>query len=66
MKQAEVRICFYKLSDKQMIHLHNAERELRRAGVNFDTGFDFTERRRDWEFDYSLKGAKVFCKKHLD
>ena len=64
--EAEVRICFYNLDNKQMEHLHKAEKELYKAGLGFDAGFDFEEKRRDWEFDWSLKGAKVFCKKHIE
>ena len=62
-KPCEVRIEFYELSDKQMEHLHKAERELRKAGVHFDTGYNFEEKRRDWEMDWSLKGAVVKFKK---
>jgi len=60
---AEVRIEFYNLTDEEMEHLHNAERELLKAGVSFDMGYEIEERRRDWEFDWSLKGAKVVLKK---
>ena len=62
--EAEIRISFYDLNKVQMEALFNAERELSKAGLSFDTGYDFGEKRRDWEFDWSLKGAKVFCKKH--
>ena len=55
----EVKICFYNLTDEQKEHLFKAEKELSKAGVSFDTGYDFKEKRRDWEFDWSLKGAKV-------
>lgn len=57
-----VRIQFVGLSKKQMEHLHKAEYELLEAGVSFDTGYDFEEQRRDWEFDWSLKGARVNIK----
>ena len=56
------RIGFYNLTKEQMKHLHKAERELFKAGVSFDTGYDFGEKRRDWEFDWSLKGARVKVK----
>ena len=55
----EARIEFYNLTLEQMTHLHKAEVELSRAGVSFDTGYDFCESKRVWEFDWSLKGAKV-------
>lgn len=55
----EVRIEFYDLEEAQMEHLFCAEKELSKAGVEFDTGYDFQKKRRDWEFDWSLKGAKV-------
>jgi len=54
-----VRIEFYDLSEEQKKHLFKAEKELINAGVSFDTGFDFEEKRRDWEFDWSLEGAVV-------
>ena len=57
-----VRIFFTDLTEEQMKHLHKAERELGRAGVSFDTGYDFEEKRRDWEFDWSLRGARVKIK----
>ena len=57
-----VRIIFYDLSKEQMEHLHKAEKELLKAGVSFDTGYSFIEKERDWEFDWSLKGAKVKIK----
>ena len=58
-----VRIGFHNLSKEQMKHLHKAESELLKAGVSFDTGYDFGEKRRDWEFDWSLTGARVKIKK---
>jgi len=57
-----VRIAFYGLDKNQMEHLHKAESELGKAGVTFGTGYDFEEKRRDWEFDWSLKGARVQVK----
>ena len=56
---AGARIEFYNLTPKQMMHLNRAEVELSRAGISFDTGYDFKEDRRDWEFDWSLKGANL-------
>ena len=53
MKKSEVLIRFHNLTVKQLNHLFSAERELREAGITFDTGF---ENGREWEFDWSLKG----------
>ena len=55
----EVRIQFKNKTKKQLKHLFNVERELGKAGVSFDTGYNVNEKIRDWEFDYSLKGAEV-------
>ncbi len=60
-----VRIEFPNMSKKQMEHMFKAEKELLKAGVGFDTGFLFSEKRRDWEFDWSLKGAVVKIKKEI-
>ena len=60
---AEVRIEFPNLTEEQMTHLHKAERQLSKAGISFDTGYCFPAKRRDWEFDWSLKGANVVLKK---
>ena len=62
MKKVEVLITFTDLTEEQMKHLHKAENELLKAGVTFDTGYDFEEKRRDWEFDWSLEGAEVLLK----
>ena len=59
-----VRIFFTGLTKEQMKHLHKAEEELGKAGIAFDTGYDFEEKRRDWEWDWSLKGAQVEIKKN--
>lgn len=59
----EVTIKFSDLTKAQYKHLHNAESELLKAGVSFDTGYNFIKKTRDWEFDWSLKGAKVILKK---
>jgi len=58
-----VRIFFANLTKKQMEHLHKAEQELLKAGVSFDTGYDFCAKQRDWEFDWALHGAQVVVKK---
>ena len=58
-----VRVQFVNLTEEQTKHLHKAETELREAGVLFDTGYNFATKTRDWEFDGSLKGARVNVKK---
>ena len=60
-KSNEVLIQFCNKTKKQLEHLFRAEKELRKAGVDFDTGYGCGC--RDWEFDWSLKGAKVILKK---
>jgi len=47
---------------ENMDKLFKVEKLLREIGVSFDTGYDLVEHRRDWMFDYSLKGAKVRLK----
>ncbi len=59
----DVQIRFSKPTDKQMEHLSDAEEALSKAGVTFDTGYDFDTDTRVWEFDWSLEGAKVKVKK---
>ena len=61
-QECEVHIEFVGMSQKQMNHIRKATLELFEAGISFDTGgckgkegFDY-----DWEFDYSLEGAKVY------
>jgi len=57
-----VRMMFTKLTKKQREHLFLAEKELHKAGISFDTGYDFGAKRRDWELDWSLKGATIECR----
>lgn len=57
-----IQIQFHNLSKEQLEHLFKAESELLNAGVHFDTGYDFVDKRRDWEFDWSLRGATVKIK----
>lgn len=64
MKEAEVRIVFENPTKEQMKHLSKAQDELGKAGVTFDSGsgVDCENGKcvsRDWEFDWSLTGAKV-------
>ena len=47
----------------QLEALFQAEALLRQAGVSFDTGYGCGG--RDWEFDWSLKGAYVKLRKQL-
>jgi len=42
-----------------MKYMIEAEQALIKAGIHFDTGYDSCEKRRDWFFDWSLKGATV-------
>ena len=63
MKKAEVKIQFKNKTKEQLEHLFKAEEELRKAGVSFDTGYDMGAGARDWEFDWSLKGAEVLFKR---
>ncbi len=67
-KEAEVliQIPTAQMSEEQRKHLAEAENQLFKAGVTFDTGMDLGSRVRDWEFDWSLKGAKVLFKKFSD
>jgi len=60
---AEVKIQFKNKTKEQLKHLFNAEKELSKAGVSFDTGYDLGAKVRDWEFDWSLRGAEVVIKK---
>jgi len=58
-KSAWVCVKFVGLSKKQMGHLFKAEKELRKAGVSFDTGYDFGTKTRDWQCDWALRGARM-------
>jgi len=59
----EVTIEFRNLFSEQLEHLLKAEDELGKAGLQFDRGHSPLWKERDWEFDWSLKGAKVVLKK---
>jgi len=61
LKDCEVVIKFLDLSKDQLEHLFKAEDELEKAGVLFDTGAGGGC--RDWEFDWSLRGAVVKFKR---
>lgn len=60
-KEVEVLIRFPNLTDEQRKHLYKAATELETAGVTFDTGVGCEG--NDWEFDWSLTGAKVYLKR---
>ena len=64
LKQCEVLIRIPITSDEQLKHIFKAGEELTKAGVTFDTGCGCGN--RDWEFDWSLKGAEVLFKKFSD
>ncbi len=61
----EVTIEFNNLSAEHLTHLLKAEDELALAGLKFDRGHDSLWKKRVWEFDWSLKGAKVVEKSVL-
>ena len=46
-------------SKEQLNYLFKAEGYLHKAGVEFDTGYDTVNGVRDWELDWSLKGAEL-------
>ena len=51
---------------KQIEHIHNAELELEKAGITFDSGHNLSKGKiteHDWELDWSLKGAKLVFKR---
>lgn len=60
LTKIEALIRFPYLTEEQRKHLFKAEDELLLAGVSFDTGSGCEG--RDWEFDWSLKGAEVYQK----
>ena len=64
MERCEALIQIPITSKEQLAHLFEAEKHLSRAGVTFDTGAGCGM--RDWEFDWSLKGATVLFKKNYD
>jgi len=61
MKECEVLIQIPITSEEQLEHIFKAGEELSKAGIKFDTGYGCGN--RDWEFDWSLSGAKVLFKK---
>ena len=61
--KVKVRISFTDVSEDDLPHIHRAEKELGKAGIHFDTGYDMKENRRDWEFDDVTK-TDVFLPHH--
>lgn len=56
------KLIFEQLDKEQLEHIHNAEMELTKAGVTFDTGSDVANgiiTSRVWELDWSLEGATI-------
>lgn len=56
------KLVFHSPTSEALEHIKNAESELSKAGVTFDTGSDVNEGiilNRVWELDWSLKGAKL-------
>lgn len=45
------------MGEEGLKHLFKAEGELRKVGIHFDTGCGCGY--RDWELDWSLKGAEL-------
>jgi len=61
-EKVEARLIFDKPTDEQLKHIYNAEAELTKAGITFDSGSDIDGEKitsRDWELDWSLKGARL-------
>jgi hypothetical protein len=55
------------VKDKQSLDLlFKAEELLRAGGINFDSGMDLESHVRDWEFDFSLEGARVIFYEFAD
>lgn len=46
-------------SKEQLQHVYNAQDELGKAGVTFDTSYAIEEEIREWQLDWSLKGAEL-------
>lgn len=65
LKPCEVVIRF-KVSKDKMDDMYKAIAALNKLGVRFDTGGTLTNPViYDWEFDWSLKGAKVYFKRFI-
>ncbi|MHC4121989.1 MAG: hypothetical protein ACYSSI_00315 [Planctomycetota bacterium] len=65
-RECEVTVSF-EVPKNKMQHIYNAATELAKAGITFDTGGTCTDPvSYDWEFDGSLKGARVKFKRFRD
>jgi len=57
------RLIFEHPTKEQMEHIYKAEEELAKANITFDSGSNFDGDgkiiSRDWELDWSLKGAVI-------
>lgn len=56
------KLIFENPTQEQLEHIYKAEDELGKAGVTFDVGKSLDEGKvlsRDWELDWSLKGARL-------
>lgn len=67
-RECEVTIRIPYKDQEAFDHLLKAQKELASAGVMFDSGSwianeQITINIREWQFDFSLKGAKVILKK---
>jgi len=59
MKECYVTIQIPYKNKEDLHNLFKAEEFLRKVGLKFDTGAWVEERIREWDFDWSLEGAKV-------
>lgn len=56
------KLIFVNPTKEQLEHIYKAEDELAEAGVTFDVGKSLSDGvvlSRDWELDWSLKGAEI-------
>lgn len=58
-----VRIIFLNPSKDQLEHIYKARNELGKAGITFDSNYNVEDNIYNWEFDWSLKGAKTEVRK---
>jgi len=64
LKEVEVLVKIAIGNSDRLSLLLKAEQAMREAGIKFDIGCGCGY--RDWEFDWSLSGAKVLFKKFSD
>ena len=56
------KLIFKEPTKEQLEHIYRVEDELAKAGVYFDVGKGFDDSKilaRDWELDWSLRGAEI-------